>query len=350
MRQTAKQSRSPVRRWLWLALGIAISLTFVWLIVKESRFEAFAGSFARLSFPFLLAALGVLALGQAARIVRWWWMLRTLVPGLRLSRCIGPFLAGMAINNVAPLRAGDALRVVGFRDQLGAPPMRVFGTVVVERILDIAVLLGVAAVAMAGLPRDVLPPALANGVAWLFALCIGAAVAIVWLAPRLVQLRQGSPGGRLAYFTERRWWPVVAAQLGHLGDALVIARCLPRALVLVGLSILGWVSEGVMFVVVAAAFGADYLSGAPWLSLASGTLATLIPSSPGYVGTFDYFAAQGFAAYGSPMSQAVAFAVTVHALLWVGLTLAGAPFALIRALALRRNPQAKEIAPAGLGR
>lgn len=338
MGQTAKQPYSPFRRWLWLALGIAISLTFVWLIVKASRFEAFANSFAALSFPFLLAALGFLALGQAARIVRWWWMLRVLVPDLRLLRCFGPFLAGVAVNNVVPFRAGDALRIVGFRDQLGSPTMRVFGTVVVERILDVAVLLGVAAICLAGLSGAVLPPALASGVAWLFVLCVGGAVLLVWLGPRLVQLRQRGTGGLFARFAEARWWPVVAAQLGHLGDALVIARHVPRALVLVGLSILGWVCEGMIFVVVAAAFGADHLSGAPWLSLASGTLATIIPSSPGYVGTFDYFAAQGFAAYGSPMSQAVAFAVTVHALLWVGTTLAGAPFAVRRALALRRNP------------
>ena len=317
MGQPASQPRSPTQRWLWLALGFAISLAFVWLIVKESRFEAFAGSFAPLSFPFLLAALGVLALGQAARIVRWWWMLRAFEPDLRLSRCIGPFLAGMAVNNVVPFRAGDALRVVGFRHQLGSPPMRVLGTVVVERILDVAVLLGVAAVCLAGLSGALLPPALANGVAWLFVLCIGGAAVLVWLAPRLVRLRQRSSGGRLVRLAEGRWWPVVATQLGHLGDALLIVRCFPRALVLVGLSILGWVCEGVMFVVVAAAFGADHQSGAPWLSLAAGTLATLIPSSPGYVGTFDYFAAQGFAAYGPPMSQAVAFAVTVHAVLWL---------------------------------
>ena len=226
--------------------------------------------------------------------------------------------------------------------------MRVLGTVVVERTLDVAVLLGVAVACLAGLSGNVLPPALANGVAWLFVFCIGAAVALVWLAPWLVQLRQRRPGGRFARLAEGRWWPVVADQLGHLGDALLIARCLPRALVLVGLSILGWVLEGAVFVVVAAAFGADPLSGAPWLSLASGTLATVIPSSPGYVGTFDYFAARGFAAYGAPMSQAVAFAVTVHALLWVGLTLAGAPFAILRALALRRDSQAKGAMPSGV--
>ena len=42
----------------------------------------------------------------------------------------------------------------------------------------------------------------------------------------------------------------------------------------------------------------------PRLSLAADTLATALPVAPGYVGTFDYFAAPGFAVYGSTASTA----------------------------------------------
>ena len=52
-------------------------------------------------------------------------------------------------------------------------------------------------------------------------------------------------------------------------------------------------------------------------SLAAGTLATTIPSAPGHVGTFDWFAAQGLKAYGTSAEVAIAFALTVHAVLWV---------------------------------
>ena len=41
----------------------------------------------------------------------------------------------------------------------------------------------------------------------------------------------------------------------------------------------------------------------PRLSLAADTLATALPVAPGYVGTFDYFAAPGFAVYGSTASH-----------------------------------------------
>ena len=328
---------STARRVAGLAVGIAVSAAFVWLIVRQSRMGSFASAFEGLSVPLLFAAVGVLALGYTARIVRWWWMLRALEPDLGLSRCVGPYLASMAVNNIVPFRAGDALRVVGFADQLRSPPMRVLGSVVVERVLDVAVLLGVFALCLRGLPGDVLPPGVVATAEWLGVVGVVGAACLVWLAPRLVALPQAATGGSFGFLTERRWWGVVARQLGHFGDALLLVRSARRALALVGLSIVAWVLEGATFVAVAAAFGSDFFSGAPWLSLATGTLATFIPSSPGYVGTFDYFAAQGFAAYGSTLSQAVAFVVTVHVLLWVSVTVAGAPFAILRALGVRRG-------------
>ena len=340
MGKATKEPPKGYRRWLWLALGVAISLTFVWLIVEETRLGAFASSFDRLSFPVLLAALGILALGYLARIVRWWWMLHALEPDVGLLRCVGPYLASVAVNNVMPFRAGDAFRIVGFGHQLRSPPARVLGTVIVERVLDVAVLLGVFVLAVSGLPVGGLPPGALVSAALLFVFCLGGAVSFVWLAPRLVLLRQRDPSGAFGFLTDWRWWGVVAEQLAHLGDAFLLARTFQSAMVLIGLSTVVWVLEGAMFVVVAAAFSSDYSSGAPWLSLSLGTLATLGPSSPGYIGTFDYFAAQGYSAYGSPMSQAVAFAVAVHALLWLGLTTAGAPFAILRAVAIRRTPKA----------
>ena len=341
MGRTSRETRSGAGRWLWLALGIAISLAFVWLIVEQTRLETFAGAFDRLSLPLLLGALGVLALGYLARIVRWWWMLHTLEPDVGLAQCVGPYLASVAVNNVVPFRAGDALRVVGFRRQLRSPPMRVLGTVVVERVLDVAVLLAVFVVGVGGVPADVLPPGALAGAAWLFAACAGAAVFFIWLAPWLVRLRQRPPSGAFGFLGRRSWWRGVAEQLAQLGDAFLVARSFRSAAVLVGLSVVVWAFEGAMFVVVAVAFGTDPSSGAPWLSLAMGTLGTLVPSSPGYVGTFDYLAAQGYAAYAAPLGQAVAFAVTVHALLWVSLTAAGAPFAIRRAATVRRTATAE---------
>ena len=57
----------------------------------------------------------------------------------------------------------------------------------------------------------------------------------------------------------------------------------------------------------ATALEADAAPLGPWLSLSAGSLATAIPSAPGYLGTFDYFAAQGLVAYGAPPGDCCRF-------------------------------------------
>ena len=107
-------------------------------------------------------------------------------------------------------------------------------------------------------------------------------------------------------------------------------------LVLIGLPVAAWACEGAVFATVAAGTRAGAEPMKPWFSLAAGTLATTISSAPGHVGTFDWFAAQGLEAYGASVEVAIAFALTVHAVLWVSSTAAGLFFLLARAIRLRR--------------
>ena len=55
----------------------------------------------------------------------------------------------------------------------------------------------------------------------------------------------------------------------------------------------------------------------------TGTLGTLLPAAPGYIGTFDYLTILGLLSYGVDYHIAAAFAVTVHIILWLPLTIAG---------------------------
>ncbi len=57
--------------------------------------------------------------------------------------------------------------------------------------------------------------------------------------------------------------------------------------------------------------------------LAAATLATLVPSSPGYVGTFHYAAVLTLEAAGMGRDAATATAILIHAVLWVTTTAIG---------------------------
>jgi glycosyltransferase 2 family protein len=315
---------SAVGRWGRPLFGLAVAAACIGLIFRQVQWGAIQDVWATASlFPLLLAAVALTA-DFALRIARWWWMLRTLEPGLPYRRCVRPFLVSLAVNNTLPLRAGDVVRAVGFRDALRAPAAHVVGTLVIERVLDALVLLalffaGVVGVASGTVPRGFITAALAVGIA-----CLAAAIAVV-IAPGALRgvahrVLGTGPLGR------HRWTPRLIAIVDQLLDSLSIVRSPVLAAQLLAMSIGAWALEGAVFACVAWSLHAAAAPFGPWFSLATGTLATLLPSSPGYIGTFDYFAMLGLIAYGASRAAAAAFALLVHLVLWLPVTVAGAAF------------------------
>jgi hypothetical protein len=111
--------------------------------------------------------------------------------------------------------------------------------------------------------------------------------------------------------------------------SLAVARPLRRVLVLLAFTALAWALEGTMYACVAWSLGVEVSAAGPWFALATGTLATMIPSSPGYVGTFDYFAVLGLMAFGATRVAALTFALLVHILLWLPVTVVGGAWLLL---------------------
>ncbi len=314
-------------RWLKLAIGLAITAVFLWLLVRGLDIETLGHALTGLSFPFLLLALFFLAAGYSLRIVRWWLMLRALEPSLPFKSCVWPFLTSIAVNNVLPFRVGDAFRVLGFRQQLRSPATRVLGTMIIERALDLLTLLGFFFVGLLGLPSGSFPESFVSGAIWLTGLSFGGAFILILLTPWLDRIINHI--ATHSFFASRDLTDAMIKHGGHFIEALRLVRSPTRLLTLLGLSVLTWTFEGAVFATVAVAVHATVDPLGPWFSLGTGTLATLIPSSPGYVGTFDFFAAQGLEAYGATPEASVAFALTVHAVLWVPLTTVGLFYLII---------------------
>lgn len=95
---------------LRLLLGLTVAATFLGLTLFRLEWHAIRAAIVEARSGPLLLGLASLTAGFAIRILRWWWMLRILEPGLPLRNCARPFLISLAINNTVPLRAGDILR------------------------------------------------------------------------------------------------------------------------------------------------------------------------------------------------------------------------------------------------
>lgn len=318
--------RPAALRWIRFYAGLGITAACLWLTLRRVHFDEMARAARHLQWLWLVVALLALAAGYSARIHRWWWMLRTYSPSVQLRSCVWPLLAGFAVNNVVPFRAGDALRIVGFCKELNTPAVRLLGSLLIERILDLSVLLIFLLVGMADLGAQQLPAGYLRIAVLVTVVGAGGWTCLLWMGDHLESLL-------LKICRVRIWGDALGAKVAqhvqHLFAALSLVRVPGAALKLLAMSGVVWSCEGGVFAAIAAGLGYGGRGVGPWFALATGSLATMIPSSPGYVGTFDLFTLSGFAAYGVATASAVAMTLVIHLLLWLPITAAGLGYLLV---------------------
>jgi glycosyltransferase 2 family protein len=233
-------------------------------------------------------ALALYALATVLRGERWHAILGR--NGIERPRgtSYGLTLVGYMGNNTLPARAGDLMRVV----LVGGPRRVVLGTVVAERILDACALIAIFAVVVLdrGLEFGPLPYLAAAGIALL------AVAAVVWrLAPRV-----------------REWAaPVFGATRGLISL---------HGAALLGLSVVLWVLEALVYAAVGAAVGVHLGVTGGLYVMALTNLSALVPAAPGYVGTFD---AAVLLALRSLQLPALGYLLVLRFVLFVPITVAG---------------------------
>jgi len=312
-----------MRKGLSVAAGTAVGLGFLWLALRGIDVAAVRAVMAQASPLWLAAAVAALAAGYAARILRWRELLRSSRPDVTAAACAGPLLAGFALNNLLPLRVGDFARAFAFRERLGVPGPEVLGSLVAERLLDLGSLVASVAVGMAALGEHRVPPAAVWAAEGAGLLCAVVFAALLSTPSRVWDRFRGRSG--------------VLGIAGRILGALEILRAPRRLLRLIALSLTAWACEAVMFMAVARALGLGLpLAAAPAI-LGAATLSTMIPGTPGYVGTFDFFARQAVVALGVPVDAAIAYAFLVHFVLWAPITLAGLAALLANGMGLRET-------------
>ena len=307
---------------LQLILALALSGFFLWLVLRVIPLAGLAAALRGVHPFWVVMALAAFFLGYACRIWRWRLMLAETNPALGWGRCAVPFTASVAANNLLPFRSGDALRAVAFSGWLGVPTASILATLLVERLLDVLALMLALVLALVLVWTDLqaLQALLGPGVALLGLL--GAVVTLTLLMPQVIAVPVmwgiGRLEGRLPGLTER-----LRVQSARLFGTLAALAHRSRLVRLMLWSLLAWGLEAAVFYAVARAIPGLAVPASAWLAMPVGTLSTLIPSTPGYVGTFHYFVMTTARMLGNDAAAAAAFAVLVHLSLWVPTTLWG---------------------------
>jgi uncharacterized protein (TIRG00374 family) len=314
-------SRSPWRSArVWI--GIPISLIFLVVAFRGQDPAEVREALTRVDWRYLPLALVLLYTGIAVRAYRWHILLRP-VEDLSARQVFPIMLVGYAANNVLPFRTGELVRAWALGQRFQVRKTAALATIAVERLFDgLTMLLFIGGAAtVIGLTSELQHVALIAAVVFAAALAgMGVLLAGGTLRDRLLGLVLTPLPDAMAERVER----MAESFLSGLG---VLSRRGDLAVVILT-SIVAWSFEASVYWTVAQAFGAPLSTAmspaGALLTTAIGNLATLVPSGPGFVGTFEagiLLAVNG--ALGVGRGLALSYAVLLHALLWLPVTIWG---------------------------
>ena len=307
-------------------LGIAISVFAIYVLVNSVNIEAALQVLGTAS-PAWIALMFVTALIDiGARGARWRALLAPIAP-LPYRRVLGYTYIGYLANNVLPARLGELYRSHALGEGEGVSRPTVLGTVVVERVVDTVMVVAIAAIAVLVLSvRGVMTSAVLLGLAFVALLVIVLGLGIV--AHRL-------PGAdRVAAIIARR--PRLLELARRLRDGLAVAQRPRVVAVALVFSAVAWSASTATFLVAGQAVGVE-LSVAQAALITSGVaLVSIVPSGPGYVGTFELTVVAIADGLGIPRDSAFALGLLVHVVVLLITSVGG----VIAMLALRHRRDA----------
>lgn len=283
-----------------------------------------------LSVPSYLALIWV-------RAVRWRYLTDPIRP-LANAPLARANAVGFMANNLFPLRMGEFVRSWYLARETGVSATAVFGTVVLERVIDTVAVLALvllviplrAGGADEGLERGalLLVPFAILPVVGLYALRRWPAH-VERIAVAVLRPFPGRVSERAARMLHR-----FAEGLGALrGGRHLWWIAIHSAVIWLGLSVVPILAA---FLALGIEMPAGQAILAAWTTQAAIGVAVALPSAPGFFGIFHYACRLALVRFGVSPETAVAAGTLIHSVMWLSLTLLG-----LAVLRLRRTSLAE---------
>ncbi|MGF1513564.1 MAG: lysylphosphatidylglycerol synthase transmembrane domain-containing protein [Elainellaceae cyanobacterium] len=303
---TPIKAASSKRAWFQSLIGLGIGTVFLWLAFRSTTWQQVQSILSRLHSGWLAIAILTYGIDLSLRVSRW----RYLLTGIKLLsfKSVGSaLLVGYAMNNVLPARLGELVRANFTGSRYGLSRTAVLASIAVERVLD-----GLIVVACLVIGRlFIVDSAILNRLLIVGSALFSGVFCVLWFTSRssLNWLLHRVPDA-------------IKQKLQSFQKGLSTMRGgrLNRAIALSGLI---WVFEGIALWAVLNAVGV-YLSWQQMLSVVGAvSLSTLLPSPPGFVGTYQYAFALIVGLMGYTAAQGIAAATATQLFLLGSVTLIG---------------------------
>lgn len=308
------RGRAPL---LGVVVGLPLSAFFFWLAFRDADLELVWSVLTEAGVGYIVLAVACMAGLYAGQALRWHAIARTPeVPTMRFGEMV---VSGVAVNNVLPGRIGDVLRARWLQVAARIPAGRALATVFLDRGFDVLALVVFLAVSLP----------FVSSAEWLRRIALGGlgllvAVGLVLVAARMYAARRTR---------DRRGHRSRLRRIGRdVLDGLSEPVSRRRAVGLAGISLGTWAMWALGAWFVARALDIELSPVEAIFVTSVVNLGVAIPSSPGFIGTYQWLGVSALGLFDVRTEQALAFSILMHAAWYVPTTLVGGLLLARRAL------------------
>ncbi|RJQ39350.1 MAG: UPF0104 family protein [Anaerolineaceae bacterium] len=316
-----------MKRWMYW-LGILLSVLFLYLAIRGLDLNNLWASIKTIEMTWLLPGILSYFIGVMVRSLRWSILLKGKYSPTAIqlfpSICIG-YLG----NNIFPARAGEFLRAYHLREKRSIPFTTSLASIIVERIFDGLVMITFILIGLPGFLNQLQNKSLTGLMQWI--LLVGS---IVFVCAFLVVLASAIFPEKSKKVLDFIFLKIIPSKLhekyhailNRFFEGLESLKSPMQVLIVFALSIVIWLFETGLYWSTQQAFHLNI----PFnhLLLLNGALNILstIPSAPGYIGIFDAPGISLLNAMNVASENAAAYILTLHAALWLPITIVGLIF------------------------
>lgn len=302
---TLTRERSP-HSTIFLVVAVAIAAVLLYLSLRKVEWRQVGSAIAGCRLGLLAFGMGVSACSYFCRGVRWRVLLNTQA-NLPVWRVFWANSAGYLGNNVLPARAGELIRTAMVSSQSELSKTFVLTTALAERLMDAIVLVMAGTVILRVLPQK--PDWLAHAATPLLVVAVVAAIFLIsiplfeTLAERLARklpfperLRN-----RLEHAVEH-----IAAGVRAFHDPGNFSKFFALTVVIWGL-------DAYASIVLAHSLGMQMSMAVALLLIVGLAMGSSLPSTPGYIGIYQFVAVTVLVPFHFTQSQAIAYILVAQA-------------------------------------
>ena len=291
--------------------GIIISILFLFLAFRNADFTNIISILKEINFLILIFPIILGCIGLVQKALRWYFIIKPIKKE-KFMNLFSVMMLGHLGNNVLPARMGELIRIYALEKNYGYNKSQTLATIAIEKIFDVLALLCFFNIMLFFVP---FPSWVKNGGILLTFISLG-----VILFLYLFTHNKESAIKLLDFFIfpiSEKLIKKIKEILNNFNSGLKILKKKEDLAIIAIHSLIIWMISFYNVHLVIKSFGLQLGLSAPIFLTIMLNLGMFIPSSPGYIGTYQFVCILALAPFGVEKELALSISIVLHVLMLV---------------------------------